>query len=115
MNFLVPFLIAAIHSAAPDAVVLPAKSTIDPARASALDARPRLSWFNSLDRSFSLAVSGAVTVTLHSTSGTQIALVHKGLVGEREILRVSEDLPPGVYLLCIRKDAKQTLERVTLF
>ena len=76
----------------------------------------RLAWFNSLDRSFSLsAVAGTVTVTLYSTSGTQIALLHKGYVAEREIFRVSEDLPPGVYVLSIRQDNKQSLERVTLF
>jgi len=54
-------------------------------------------------------------VTIHSTNGTQLALLHKGVVGEHEILRVSEDLPPGVYLLCIRQQGKQSLERVTLF
>lgn len=115
MNFLASLLFAALLSAAPDAVVFPLKTAVEPPRGASPDARPRLSWFNSLDRSFSLAVSGPVTVSLHSTNGTLISLLHKGGVGEREILRVSEDLPPGVYLLCIRQNAKQVLERVTLF
>lgn len=117
MNFLASLLLTALAMAASNAVALPTKVPTEPPRAALAESpRLRLAWFNSLDRSFSLsAVAGTVTVTLHSTSGAQIALLHKGVVGERDIFRVPEDLPPGVYLLSIRQDRKQSLERITLF
>lgn len=117
MNFLASQTLTAITLAASVAIALPTKAPSEPPRATMVDVpKLRLAWFNSLDRSFSLsAVAGTVTVTLHSTSGTQIALLHKGYVAERDIFRVSEDLPPGVYVLSIRQDDKQALERITLF
>lgn len=78
--------------------------------------RPRLSWFNALDRSFSLETGdGPVRVTLHSPNGTLVAVIHQGTLAKRDILRVQEDLPPGVYLLRVRQAATQSLDRITVF
>lgn len=118
MNFLLTqVLVVALLCATSGASAVPTKGTAAHPGNSRVDAqRLQLAWFNSLDRSFSLAsVEGPVRITVHSTSGTQLNVVHQGPIGEREILHVSEDLPPGVYVLCIRQDQKLTLERITLF
>lgn len=117
MRCLVPHLSALLLVCGSAVFALPTRASAEPPKGQAVELpRLRLSWFNSLDRSFSLSVApGPVVVTLHSTSGTLLTTLHKGALGEREILRVSEDLPPGVYVLCIRQNDKQSLERVTLF
>lgn len=117
MNFLLTqVLVVALFFATSGVSAVPAKGAAAPGASRANSQRLQLAWFNSLDRSFSLAsVDGPVKITVHSTTGAQLNVVHNGPIGEREILQVSEDLPPGVYVLCIRQDQKLTLERITLF
>jgi hypothetical protein len=117
MNFLlIPVLVVALLCATSGASAVVAKGAAAPSANRVNAQRLQLAWFNSLDRSFSLAaVEGTVKITVHSTSGAQLNVVHNGPIGARDILQVSEDLPPGVYVLCIRQDQKLTLERITLF
>jgi len=121
MNFLISSVLGLFLGIASALPVLPTatppRSALEGTKGSTAEVRPmRLSWFNSLDRSFSLDGSGgAVMVTLHAPNGNQLALLHDGALTSRDILRVSEDLPPGVYLLRIRQANRQTLDRVTLF
>lgn len=117
MNFLLTqVLVVALFCATSGASSVPTKGTAAPGTNRVNSQRLQLAWFNSLDRSFSLAsIDGPVKITVHSTTGAQLNVVHHGPIGEREILHVSEDLPPGVYVLCIRQDQKLTLERITLF
>lgn len=117
MKFLLQIVLGAVLGVALATPVLPvavtSRSSFD---ASADSGRLRLAWFNSLDRSFSLEVpAGAVRVTLHAPNGNLLSVVHQGPLANHEILRVSEDLPPGVYLLRIWQPRRQTLDRVTLF
>ena len=121
MKFLLSILLGLLLEpcfAAPGASLSTPKASMESTRttASLPPSRPRLSWFNALDRSFSLETGdGPVQVTLHSPNGTLVALVHQGALAKRDILRVQEDLPPGVYLLRVRQASTQSLDRITLF
>lgn len=104
--------------ASPVANLSTPKASVESVRASAATQlpKPRLSWFNALDRSFSLETGeGPVLVTVHSPDGSLVAVVHQGGLGRRDILRVQEDLPPGVYLLRVRQASTQSLDRITIF
>lgn len=85
-------------------------------RTAPAEPRLRLAWFNALDRSFSLEVgAGPVEIALHAPDGTLLTLIHRGPIAPREVLRVTEDLPAGLYLLRLRQGNRHTIERVTLF
>lgn len=117
LSILVGLLLEPLH-AAPAANLAAPRIASESSRSSAAGTmpRPRLAWFNALDRSFSLETSeGPVRVTLHSPNGSLVAVVHQGVLAKREILRVQEDLPPGVYLLRVRQATTQSLDRITLF
>lgn len=104
--------------ASPVANLTTPKASAESVRANAVAQlpKPRLAWFNALDRSFSLETGeGPVRVTLHAPNGALVAVVHQGALARRDILRVQEDLPPGVYLLRVRQASTQSLDRITLF
>lgn len=119
MILLLSILLGAILGARP--VASPAggaakKPPVEAPRPAPAEPRLRLAWFNALDRSFSLETgAGSVEVALHSPDGTFLALLHRGPVASREVLRVTEDLPAGLYLLRLRQGDRHTIERVTLF
>lgn len=120
MKFLLAILLGLLAEpgfTSPSANLSPPKASMESSRSTSIQPpRPRLAWFNALDRSFSLETGeGPVRVTLHSPNGTLVALIHQGALARRDILRVQEDLPPGVYLLRVRQAATQSLDRITIF
>lgn len=117
LSILLGLLLETVHASPASSLPIP-RGQADASRNGLVAplSKPKLSWFNSLDRSFSLETGeGPVRVTLHSPNGSLVAVVHQGAVSRRDILRVQEDLPPGVYLLRVRQASTQSLDRITLF
>jgi len=117
MMFLLSILLGTFLGARPSAPTPPPrKVAAEASRSPQSDAsRLRLAWFNALDRSFTVDMgAGPLDATLHAPDGTLLTVIHQGPMGPHEVLRITEDLPAGVYLLRLRQGTRRAVERVTL-
>lgn len=76
---------------------------------------PRLSWFNPRDRLVAVDSERPLELSLHTPEGRWIQSLQPSRLRGQNVYEISADIPSGLYLLRIRCQGGERLERVLLF